>query len=82
MLGAGAAAAADAELGAELYVDFCARCHGEARDGLRTYTDDLAGLTERLEGMTEDMPDFAGFFTPEEIAALHAYLSLPPGEEP
>ena len=31
-------------------------------------------LVERLEGMTEEMPDFWGLFTPDEITALYAYI--------
>jgi len=78
LLGGGAAVAEpDVELGADLYYDFCGRCHGDDREGLRNYRDDLAGLSARLEGATENMPDFGGTFETEEIAALHAYLSLP-----
>jgi mono/diheme cytochrome c family protein len=75
---AGAASAADVQLGAELYYDFCARCHGDDREGVQNFSDDLQRFTERLEGVTEDMPDFAGTFEPEEIAALYAFLALPP----
>ncbi|MEE4185366.1 MAG: cytochrome c [Gammaproteobacteria bacterium] len=76
-LPAAAATAADTQLGAELYYDYCARCHGENREGVQNFSDDLQRFSERLEGITEDMPDFAGFFEPEEVAALYAFLALP-----
>jgi mono/diheme cytochrome c family protein len=63
--------------GEELYGEFCENCHGANRDGLKAFDGDLDELTERLEGFTEEMPDFAGFFEEDEIAALHAYLSAP-----
>jgi mono/diheme cytochrome c family protein len=62
------------ELGQELYMEYCTGCHGEDKSGLTGYSGDLQLFTNRLEGMTESMPDFAGFFTAEEIEALHAYL--------
>ena len=63
--------------GGELYAEFCSNCHGDNKSGLQEYKDDLATFTDRLEGMTEEMPDFAGFFEEEEIAQMHAYLSAP-----
>lgn len=63
--------------GQELYGEFCQNCHGPDKSGLDVFTGDLAALTERLEGLTEDMPDFTGFFEEEEINALYAYLSAP-----
>jgi len=62
------------KLGQELYMEYCTGCHGENKIGLTGYSGDLQLFTNRLEGMTESMPDFAGFFTTEEIAALHTYL--------
>ena len=64
----------DAELGLELYDEFCAGCHGADAGGLSAFSDDLSTFGERLEGITENMPDFAGVFEEEEIAALFAYL--------
>lgn len=72
---AAATAEPDIELGAELYADFCAGCHGDDLAGVQNFSDDLARFTERLEGVTEDMPDFAGTFEPDEIAAMHAFLA-------
>jgi mono/diheme cytochrome c family protein len=62
------------EAGAELYVEYCMSCHGENKSGLRDYSGDLQSFTDRLGGLTEEMPDFADFFEEDEIAALHAYL--------
>jgi mono/diheme cytochrome c family protein len=61
--------------GAEIYGEFCQNCHGPDKSGLANYSGDMAALTERLEGLTEEMPDFAGFFEEDEIADLHAYLT-------
>jgi mono/diheme cytochrome c family protein len=65
---------AQVQEGAELYAEFCENCHGADKSGLGEYNADLAAFTERLEGLTEEMPDFAGFFDEEEIVAMHAYL--------
>ena len=65
---------ADLELGEEIYGDYCQGCHGADKSGLDGYSDSLEDFTQRIEGVTENMPDFAGFFEPEEIAALYAYL--------
>jgi mono/diheme cytochrome c family protein len=63
------------ELGAEVYASYCQGCHGDDKDGLRDYNVSLEDLRVRLEGVTENMPDFAGFFDEEEIIALQAYLT-------
>jgi mono/diheme cytochrome c family protein len=63
------------EEGAELYAEFCASCHGDNKSGLAEFKDDQATFNDRLEGMTQEMPDFAGFFEQEEIDAMFAYLS-------
>jgi len=60
--------------GKELYDEYCQGCHGADKTGLNGYEGSLATFTDRLEGLTENMPDFAGFFDEDEIAALHAYL--------
>ena len=64
----------DPELGLELYDEFCAGCHGDGAAGLNAFSDDLGTFVERLEGITENMPDFAGVFEEDEVAALFAYL--------
>ena len=63
------------EAGAELYADYCANCHGDGRDGIEKFTDDVDGFNDRLAGITEEMPDFTDFFEEDEIAAMYAYLS-------
>ena len=65
----------DTEMGAELYAEFCANCHGDNKSGLTEFKDDPATFNDRLEGITDEMPDFAGFFDQEEIDAMYAYLS-------
>ncbi len=65
----------DSELGAELYTEFCMGCHGENKTGLSNFNDDAATFAERLEGITENMPDFAGVFEDDEVAAMFAYLN-------
>lgn len=65
------------EEGAELYGEFCENCHGPDRDGLEVFDGDVVALTDRLEGFTDEMPDFAGFFEEDEIAAMYEYLSAP-----
>lgn len=66
---------AASEMGGELYAEFCANCHGDNKSGLTEFKDDAATFNDRLEGMTQEMPDFAGFFDQEEIDAMYAYLS-------
>jgi len=81
-LGASAGAAESAsspgepQAGTELYGEFCSRCHGENKEGLANFSGDFADFAQRLEGMTENMPDFAGFFEEQEVLDLYAYLSV------
>ena len=63
------------DLGKELFAEYCASCHGADKSGLVDYSGTLEAFTARMEGMTENMPDFAGFFDENEIVALHAYLT-------
>ena len=71
---ASAATAGDTELGQELFGEYCANCHGDDAEGLQGFSLSPDEFTERLEGITENMPDFAGFFDMEEIEAMYAYL--------
>ncbi len=71
----------DVQLGEELFQESCARCHGDDAAGLTGYQGSLEQFTERLEGITENMPDFAGYFEPEEVEALHQYLMVTLGAE-
>ncbi len=61
--------------GEQLYSESCQNCHGPEKVGLSGYAEDFAGFANRLNGETEDMPDFAGFFEDEEVAALYEYLT-------
>ena len=63
------------EFGDELYAELCANCHGENRSGLKEFSDDFERFSGRLDGDTEDMPDFAGYFEEDEVAAMFAFLS-------
>ncbi len=60
--------------GGDLYNEFCERCHEDPGIGLAAFEGSRDDLVERLEGMTEEMPDFWGLFTPDEITALYAYI--------
>jgi mono/diheme cytochrome c family protein len=63
--------------GAELFAEFCQGCHGENRSGLGQYAGELDSLRLILEGETNEMPDFFGIFSDEEVEALYAYLASP-----
>ena len=61
--------------GANIYADFCQGCHGQDRAGIGQYAgepDDLRGI---LEGETEEMPDFYGVFSEDEVRSIYAYLT-------
>ena len=60
--------------GGDLYNEFCERCHEDPGVGLAAFEGSREDLVERLEGMTEEMPDFWGLFTPDEITSLYAYI--------
>ena len=60
--------------GGDLYNEFCERCHEDPALGMADFEGSREDLVERLEGMTEEMPDFWGLFTPDEITALYAYI--------
>jgi len=61
-------------VGGDLYDNFCERCHEDPAIGLADFEGSKEDLVERLEGMTEEMPDFWGMFTDDEIAAMYAYI--------
>ncbi|MEC9375046.1 MAG: cytochrome c [Pseudomonadota bacterium] len=65
---------ASLEMGEELYDEFCSGCHGDNAAGLTQFKDDLEMFVERLEGITQNMPDFAGVFEEDEIEAIFNYL--------
>lgn len=67
---------AAAEDGKDLYDSYCQNCHGIDKAALTGYTGSIEDFTMRLSGETDDMPDFADFFEPEEVSALYDYLML------
>ncbi len=62
------------EAGRDLYDEFCQRCHGDDKEGVANYKGDLADFIDRLNGNTQNMPDFTDFFDDDEVVALHEYL--------
>ncbi len=60
--------------GRDLYNESCERCHEDPGIGLAAFEGSRDDLVERLEGMTEEMPDFWGFFSEDEITSLYAYI--------
>ena len=60
--------------GAALYSKYCETCHGTDKVGLEAYDGDLEVLKLRLDGYTENMPDFSGLFSDDEVTAIYAYL--------
>ncbi len=70
------AATGDATLGAELYNQYCVRCHGDSAIGLAKFNGELERLQFMLDGGSTYMPDFMGMFTDEEINNIHAFLTL------
>ena len=60
--------------GAALYSEYCQSCHGADKVGLEAFDGDLEALRLRLDGYTENMPDFSGLFSDDEVTAIYAYL--------
>ncbi len=60
--------------GAALYTQYCQSCHGADKVGLDAFDGDLEALKLRLDGYTENMPDFSGLFSDDEVTAIYAYL--------
>ena len=61
--------------GGELFADFCKGCHGENAEILQAFSGTHDRFREILEGDTEDMPDFYGTFSPEEVTELYQYVT-------
>jgi mono/diheme cytochrome c family protein len=61
--------------GAELFADFCQGCHGDNAEIFQAFSGTQDRFREILEGDTEDMPDFYGTFSPEEVAELYQYVT-------
>ena len=69
-----AASAATAADGQELFAEFCQSCHEPDATVLKEFQGSKERFTEILEGDTQDMPDFFGFFEEDEIEALYQYI--------
>lgn len=68
--------AGNAENGAKSYTQFCAGCHGADKAGLANFTGGLEDLQAILDGETNQMPDFYGVFSDEEVADIFAFIQL------
>jgi mono/diheme cytochrome c family protein len=69
--------AGDAAAGAELFANFCQGCHGADKSGIGQYAGALEDLQLILEGeTTNQMPDFYGVFSEDEVNALYSYLTV------
>jgi len=64
----------EASSGAALYSEYCQTCHGNDKVGLEAFDGSIEALKLRLDGYTENMPDFSGLFSDEEVTAIYAYL--------
>ena len=60
--------------GAELFSQYCSNCHGPKAQGLALISGDFKVLRERLSGATQNMPDFSGLLSDQEIIALFAFI--------
>ncbi len=69
-----AVASEDAERGAQSYVQFCEGCHGADKAGLVNFEGGLEDLQAILDGETNQMPDFYGVFSEDEVVDIYAYL--------
>jgi mono/diheme cytochrome c family protein len=63
------------DTGYDLYDEFCQRCHGDDKEGVSNYKGDLADFIDRLNGNTQNMPDFTDFFDDDEVVSLYEYLN-------
>ena len=66
------AVAADGE---ELFAEYCQSCHEPDAAVLKEFQGSRERFNEILEGETQDMPDFFGFFQEDEVEALYQYIS-------
>ena len=63
--------------GSELFEEFCENCHGDNSAPIEAFDGTPERFRELMEGAGEDMPDFYGVFSDEEIDALYAYINGP-----
>ena len=71
------ASASDAvERGTNNYLQFCQGCHGADKAGLVNFQGKLEDLEAILDGETNQMPDFYGVFSEDEVADIYAFLKV------
>lgn len=63
-----------AERGEKSYQQFCQGCHGGDKAGVANFTGGLEDLLAILDGETNQMPDFYGVFSEDEVAEIFAFL--------
>jgi len=63
--------------GEKFYVEFCQGCHGADKSGLTGFSGEREDLLRILEGDTDQMPDFYGIFSDEEVTEIYAYVTAP-----
>ena len=61
--------------GEELFVEYCQSCHETDAAILNDFQGSRQRFSEILEGDTQEMPDFFGFFDDAEVDALYQYIS-------
>jgi len=66
-----------ADMGEELYLEFCERCHGIDKVGLEWIPEAFAELRDLLTGNSLNMPDFSVVLSEKDFSAIHAYLHKP-----
>lgn len=62
------------ERGEKNYLQFCQGCHGADKAGLVNFSGELGDLQAILDGETNQMPDFYGVFSEDEVADIFAFL--------
>jgi mono/diheme cytochrome c family protein len=69
-----ASASEAVERGTKNYLQFCQGCHGADKAGLVNFQGGLEDLQAILDGETNQMPDFYGVFSEDEVADIYAFL--------
>ena len=64
------------ERGTKNYLQFCQGCHGVDKAGLANFQGELQDLQAILDGETNQMPDFYGVFSDDEVADIFAFLQV------
>ena len=63
------------ERGTKNYLQFCQGCHGADKAGLANFQGELEDLQAILDGETNQMPDFYGVFSEDEVTDIYAFLN-------